>query len=102
MKNEIMTNENKGFSLVELIVVIAIMAVMTSVLVSQGQLDCVVDFAHSGVILCHTGLLNVAQQGGSQNRGHNGHNSDNDNQLDQSEAAILFHVGFHVGFSFIV
>lgn len=32
MKNEIMTNENKGFSLVELIVVIAIMAVMTSVL----------------------------------------------------------------------
>lgn len=32
MKNEILTNENKGFSLVELIVVIAIMAVMTSVL----------------------------------------------------------------------
>lgn len=32
MKNEIFTNENKGFSLVELIVVIAIMAVMTSVL----------------------------------------------------------------------
>ena len=32
MKNEIITNENKGFSLVELIVVIAIMAVMTSVL----------------------------------------------------------------------
>lgn len=32
MKKDIKTNENKGFSLVELIVVIAIMAVMTSVL----------------------------------------------------------------------
>ncbi len=32
MNKEIFTNENKGFSLVELIVVIAIMAVMTSVL----------------------------------------------------------------------
>lgn len=32
MKNEIMKNENKGFSLVELIVVIAIMAVLTAVL----------------------------------------------------------------------
>lgn len=32
IKNEIMENENKGFSLVELIVVIAIMAVLTSVL----------------------------------------------------------------------
>ena len=32
MNNEIRTNENKGFSLVELIVVIAIMAVMAAVL----------------------------------------------------------------------
>ena len=32
MNNHIKENENKGFSLVELIVVIAIMAVMTSVL----------------------------------------------------------------------
>ena len=30
--NDVRKNENKGFSLVELIVVIAIMAVMTSVL----------------------------------------------------------------------